>query len=103
MKLKWTTPSVRQLNNIYEFYAQKSEEAAINIFNDIIDETEILKLFPQIAAVESLLSDREFVYRSLIVRKHFKIVYRVEKETIFIVAVFDVRQNPEKLKNWINS
>ena len=38
-----------------------------------------------------------YTYRSLIVRKLFKVVYRIEDKTIFIVAVFDCRQNPQKL------
>ena len=36
-------------------------------------------------------------YRRLVV-KHFKVIYRIKKDSIFIFRVFDTRQNPSKLK-----
>ena len=97
MKLEWTIPAAMQLENIYHFYSQKSIEAATNIYNDIIDKADNLIKFPQIAVIEPVLADYAHIYRSLIVRKLFKIVYRMDNETIFIVAVFDCRQSPQKL------
>ena len=101
MKLKWTIPAAMQLENIYHFYSQKSIEAATNIYNDIIDEADGLIQFPEMAAVEPILIDYTHIYRSLIVRKLFKVVYRIEGETIFIVAVFDCRQDPQKLVSFV--
>ena len=101
MKLEWTIPAAMQLENIYHFYYLKSIEAATNIYNDIIDEVDILIKFPEIAAVEPLLADYTHIYRSLIVRKLFKVVYRIEDKTIYIVAVFDCRQDPQKLVSFV--
>ena len=97
MNLIWTNPAAMQLENIYHFYSQKSIETATSIYNDIIDEADRLINFPEMAAVEPILADYVHIYRSLIVRKLFKVVYRIDNETIFIVAVFDCRQDPQKL------
>ncbi|GHT31863.1 hypothetical protein FACS189434_02420 [Bacteroidia bacterium] len=97
MQLKWSVPATMQLENIYCFYSQRNIEAATNIYNDIIDETEMLTRFPEMAAVEPTLEDYMRKYRSLVVRKHFKVVYRIEAEFVYIVAVFDCRQDPQKL------
>ena len=59
----------------------------------------MLAHFPRIGAIEPLLSEFAEEYRFLIVRKNYKIVYCIDSETtIYVVAVFDCRQKPEKLK-----
>lgn len=47
------------------------------------------------------LKDNPMIYRSLVACKHYKLIYRVEKNIIKIVAVWDCRQNPKKLKRVI--
>jgi len=99
MKLRWTAPAKKQLDHIYRFYGQRNVNVAESIFNDIIDESEQLINFPQMAAIEPGLADFEEIYRSLIVRRFFKVVYRTTVDTIYIVAVFDCRQDSQKLRN----
>ena len=55
------------------------------------------------APIEQELSDFEEEYRSLVVQKHFKIIYFIEHNSIFITAVWDSRQNPQTNVNKINS
>lgn len=98
MKLIWTLFAAEQLESIYRFVKKKSERAAVAVYNDILDETDGLLHFPEMAKVEPLLSELVETYRSLVVRNTYKVVYYTEDETIFIVAVFDCRQSPEKLK-----
>jgi plasmid stabilization system protein ParE len=102
MNLLWTAFAAEQLDDIYNFLKDKSENAAINVYNDILDEVDILRNFPRIAQVEPLLLEYPEMYRSLIVRRTYKVVYYFDEETVYIVAVFDCRQNPEKLKKNIN-
>lgn len=42
MKIIWSLEAVSDLNLIYEFYFKKSPLAALNIYNAIVDETEVL-------------------------------------------------------------
>ena len=99
MKVLWTISAEKQLDCIYDYIQDKNTCAAIEIYNDIVDESAMLANFPLIGVVEPLLCDFSEEYRSLIVRRIYKIVYYIEGETtIYVVAVFDCRQNPEKLK-----
>ena len=103
MTLHFTANARRQLDSIYSFYEEKNPKAAACLYNDILDEVEQLLIFPKMAAVEQLLSDYSEEFRSLVVRKNYKVIYFVHEETaeIIIVAVWDCRQNPETLKNTI--
>jgi plasmid stabilization system protein ParE len=98
MKVLWTISAENQLDGIYKYIQIHNSFAAIEIYNDIVDESAMLAHFPQMGVIEPLLSEFLEEYRSLIVRRNYKIVYFIDNETtIYIVAVFDCRQNPEKL------
>ena len=97
MKLIWTAFAAEQLERIYVFIKDKSETAAVGIYNDILDEVDSLLHFPYMASLEALLSEFAESYRSLVVRNIYKVVYYINNDTIYIVAVFDCRQSPKKL------
>ena len=99
-RIVWLPVAQRNLKSIYKFISKKSVRAAIKIHNKILDAVEPLLYFPQMAPIESLLEDRDKVYRALVVDK-YKIVYYVENNIIYIAAVWDCRQNTEKLKKRI--
>ena len=104
MKVLWTEFSESQLDGIYDYIQIKNPRAAAEIYNDILDESAMLARFPRIAPIEPLLTEFPEEYRSLIVRQNYKVVYYIENEiVIYVVAVFDCRQNPEKLKYIIKS
>ena len=63
----------------------------------LVKSTLKLQKSPQIGRKEDLLSDRKFEYRFLVVG-NYKIIYWFEDNYIKIAAVFDCRQNPEKIK-----
>lgn len=50
------------------------------------------------AAIEPLLEDFPQAFRALVVKKHYKVIYYIEKDTIYAVTIWDCRQNPNKLK-----
>jgi plasmid stabilization system protein ParE len=98
MKLIYSQKAVQTLNAIYEFISQKSSRAAIIIHNEILDEIERLLLFPQMAPIEPELENRSLIYRSLVVRRTYKVIYRIDEQSIYIVDIWDCRSNPSKLK-----
>jgi hypothetical protein len=52
-------------------------------------------LNPLLGKREFLLEDRrDHVYRSLLVHKHFKVVYYIDES--YIVALWDVRREPRE-------
>ena len=91
LNVVWTFEAENDLDDIYEFYLQVSDEIALKIISEIILETDKI-VFLEEFQVDEINSK----YRRIIVR-HFKILYRVVSNEIVIFGVFDSRQNPEKL------
>ena len=98
MELKFTPEAADSLESIYEYLVSKNARAAIEIHNEIIDEIERLALYPQLAPIEPTLAGGVFEYRTLLVRRTYKVIYRIDKQKIYVVDVWDCRQNPALLK-----
>ena len=102
MKLIYSHKAAKALNDIYKFLNKKNSHAAVIIHNEILDEIDRLLLFPQIGPIEPELENISFTYRSLVVRYTYKVIYRIEKQTIYIVDIWDCRCNPLKLQKGIS-
>ena len=75
MKIKFLIAAEEHLDDIYNQLADKSERAAIILYNDFLDEIERLRDFPLIAAVEPVLINEPQNFRSLVVRSNYKVIY----------------------------
>jgi len=100
MKLLFSPEAKEDMDSIFYFYAQYNEEYAYRLYNQFIERAENLLHFPKMAPVEELLKEYTEEYRSLLVQNTYKLVYFIENETIHVVAVFDCRQNPQKMKKY---
>jgi len=98
IKVLWSDSALSQLEDIYDYYKiGASPRVAKNIIKLLVAETTILKSNPLLGVKEPLLSERSFEYRYLI-KNNYKIIYRYNENLIRIVAVFDCRQNPNKIE-----
>ena len=52
---------------------------------------------PSVGIVEPLLAERAVMYRSFVMNRLNKIVYRIDDDVIYIVAFWDVRRDPDSL------
>jgi addiction module RelE/StbE family toxin len=96
-EIVWTNPAKKDLQDIYNYLAEFSENAAFRVITKILEKTEVLKGgFPEIGQQEPLLSHKRDVYRYL-VEGNYKIIYRVKGNRVIIDTVFDARQNPKKM------
>lgn len=98
MRIVYSSRAVESLKNIFQFLHRKSETAAATIQNGILDGIDRLQSFPEMAPIEPLLEDEPETFRSLVINRHYKAVYVIEDETIYIVDIWDCRQEPESLK-----
>lgn len=89
-QVKWTKTSSSDLQIIFEFYLPKSAKAASNLVDEIINQVEAIDFTHQYQQ-----DDINPRYRRIIIR-HFKVLYRVEQNVVFIARIFDTRQNPKK-------
>ena len=73
---------------------------AFRVKNEIEEKVVLLKLFPNMGTVESLLEEEPLVYRYLVI-KHNKILYTVEENYVFIHLLWDCRRDPIHLMDLI--
>lgn len=73
---------------------------AFRVKNEIEEKVFLLKLFPNMGTVESLLEEEPLVYRYLVI-KHNKILYTVEENYVFIHLLWDCRRDPIYLMDLI--
>ena len=98
IKLKWLPQAITLLDDIYEYYSEKSERSAIRIYNKLLDSAEPLKTFPYAGISEPLLDEFRQNFRSLVVEKHYKLIYTISPTLIEIHAIWDCRQDNWRLK-----
>ena len=98
VSITWTNPSLEDLQDIYDFYAVHSSSLADRIMSRIVDRVDLLKKgFLEIGQLEPLLENHPGKPRYLLEGYH-KILYRlIDPQHVLILAVFDVRQNPDRL------
>jgi plasmid stabilization system protein ParE len=103
VKVVWLPKAKIRVKEIHSYYKEKSKSAADKLKEDIKSSTVPLNNFPQMGALEPVLSDLPVSFRYLIVRENYKIIYYIdeEKEIINIVTVWDCRQGTKKLKDEI--
>lgn len=96
-RLIWTEHALKDLEFVFDFLYEKSQRSAASTVQSILGKAHLLTKFPKSGPIEPLLKNLKGKYRYL-TKGHYKIVYRVEKSSIYIVRIFDTRQDPSKLK-----
>jgi toxin ParE1/3/4 len=98
MKLVYTEQAIVSLEEVLEFIAPKvTYEKLMEIRDEILNEADTLLLHPLKGQKEPLLEHLGLGHRRVI-KSHYKIIYRVVGEYIYITDIFDSRQDPEKMK-----
>ncbi|MCL4484092.1 MAG: type II toxin-antitoxin system RelE/ParE family toxin [Bacteroidetes bacterium] len=98
MKLVYTEQALASLEEALEFIATKiSHEKLIEIRDRILDKADTLLLQPFNGQKEPFLEHLGLGHRRL-VESHYKIIYRVVGEYIYVTDIFDSRQDPDKMK-----
>lgn len=96
----WTDFAKSELKNIFNYYKLRaSSKVAHNLIEGIVNKANSLDFQFKIGQKEDLLLERKEEFRYLIY-KSYKIIYwfNQDKSRVEITDVFDVRQNPLKLK-----
>jgi plasmid stabilization system protein ParE len=98
MVVVWSARANRDLAEIWNYYSSKNLRAAVRIVRNVRKATLRLEKMPLMAPVERLLDDMPEEFRSVVVKKSYKIVYRIEAGTVGIVTIWDCRRDPAKLR-----
>lgn len=102
MQIKFTDKAIAHLESILDIYIEYAGELSAMKFSKAVD-AKLNKLlrFPEIGFPEPLLVDRKYFYRATIIQGNYKMIYYVDNDIIWVVAFWDMRMNPEKLKRTI--
>ncbi len=98
MKLIWSERSKQDIQEIIDYYKPR---VGVRITQTLVRKIYAGALFlvtnPMGGQYEILFADKQQMCRRVIVG-NYKIVYRVEAETVYIITVFDCRRNPVSLR-----
>lgn len=88
----------KELRNINNYHRRVAGVKVAKAITQQIRHTfKQLLIFPYLGAVIPEMEGMPYPYRSIVAHPHFKVIYRVEGEVIFIVSIWDCRQQPERL------
>lgn len=62
----------------------------------------LLSSSPRIGQKELLLESEIIEYRYVFIKPYFKIIYLIQDETLYLVDVWDVRQEPKNLQSRVS-
>ena len=96
MRYEWTDYAKRQRDEIAKYIFDRfGEQSVVKFRNDVDQAVDMILRFPSIGAIDPLFTDRSVTYRSVVVDKLSKMVYRVEDDVIYIAAMWDCRREPQ--------
>jgi toxin ParE1/3/4 len=101
-KIMWRPATARQLDCIADYISIFSPAAARKIVKSIRNSVKQLEKNPFIGQREELLIKLKMDYR-YIVDGNYKVIYRFDKNTVYVIAIFDTRRNPKSLEKVISS
>lgn len=91
----WSPESENELSGILNYLITEwSIDIAKSLLDNVNEHIEKISLNPQLYPIIF----RKGKFRKCVVTKHNSIIYVLNKETVYILRIFDTRQNPKKLK-----
>ena len=89
----WSFDAEKDLKKIHLFCSKQDVHYASRVISEIIGSSKKLIYSNQYQEDEYL----GFPYRRYFV-KHWRIIYKVENNLIFIMRIFDIRQSPDQIR-----
>lgn len=100
MRVLWQTRARNSFQEIANYvkcqFGMKSRREYVE---KVHQQEKLLRKSPYIGSIDPLFADRAATYRSVIIKGLSKMVYRVEENTIHIVAFWDTRREPKAQAN----
>lgn len=107
MKVKWVPQAKKEMRLVAKYinkeFGKKAKDDFIqdDFIQDVRDASRLIGATPNVGQAESLLADRADMYRSYIVNRLNKIVYRIVDDHIEIADFWDVRRDPSTLADQV--
>jgi len=91
----WSPNAIASIQDIYDYiYAQSPKNASL-VIDTLFDLGDKLNIFPEKNPLEPLFDTEEIRFFP---KWNFKIVYKIERNRIYILDIFSTLQNPSTFK-----
>jgi plasmid stabilization system protein ParE len=97
MQVFWRDKAIDELTSIYDYILKetKSQTIATKVYNAILDFSASLTIQPTKYKIEETIGKENVRSASL---WSYKLVYTCDNENLYVLRVFHLKQNPNKLK-----
>ncbi len=96
-EVQWTKIAQNDLLNIIEYIKTDSINIAKKVFLEIKEECTKLHYFPERNRVVPELNEIGITKYREVIHKRWRIIYKIENQTVYILLVVDSRQNLEDI------
>lgn len=96
----WQKDALGELQQALRYGQENFGRQVMERFYEQISKCEILLAAnPYMGSLEPLLAARQTSYRSLVIHKHYKLIYWVDekKEILYVSDLWDTRKEPQSL------
>lgn len=95
--VKWTATAEHDLASIIGFIAEDSLDEAMRILDKMRKKAAGLNTLPERGRVVPELKEQGIVLYREIILAPWRVIYRIEGQTVYVLAVFDARRNLEDI------
>ena len=94
-RVVWNKRASKQLQELQELLEQEFGIKTVKTFtNRLFKFLELLIKYPHIGTLEYKTED----IRGFLLHRHTTIIYKIKQDSIYILSLFDNRQNPNRKK-----
>jgi plasmid stabilization system protein ParE len=100
-KIIWKDSATQSLEKHIDYaLSEFGRKAVSNWYKHILRIESRMKIQPESFPPEPFLANRNKLYRSSVLMKHFKLIFYYEEsnDTVYIDTIWDMRMHPDKLK-----
>jgi len=93
-EIRWSEEAVKNLNNIFDYLEKNWSEKEIKKFAQKLEKCiNIIRTTPFAFPLSEIMK-----IRRIVINRQITMYYEVASNVIYIITLFDTRQNPKKIK-----
>jgi len=93
-KIIWSPEALRDLEGVFAYIARDSEAIGARVIEKLLEAVDRLAIYPE--SGPRIREWKKSPYRHSVVRPH-RIIYRIEGDAVFIIAIVHGAQDLKKL------
>jgi len=94
MKIIWHSRATQDLNKSIQFISERSPQNALVVLDSLLKLIDSLSVFPYKYPMEPIYNNKDIRF---VTKWSFKIVYRIDKNSLIILRIFNTKKRPESL------